>query len=58
MSGRTIDERSHGQTVFMAGLNVVMERKLNGFIHTEKDKLKIRKMCATQKGRHAGSHDA
>ena len=34
-----------------------MERKLNVFIHKEKDKLKIRKMCATQKGRHAGSYD-
>ena len=34
-----------------------MERKLNGFIHTEKVKLKIRKKCATQKGKHAGSHD-
>ena len=41
----------------MAGINVVMERKLNGFIHKEKDVLKIRKMRATQKGRHAGSHD-
>ena len=30
---------------------------MNGFIDKEKDKLKIRKMCATQKGRHAGSHD-
>ena len=26
-----------------------MERKLNGFIQKEKDKLKIRKMCVTQK---------
>ena len=34
-----------------------MERKMNGFIHKEKDKMKIREMCATQKGRHAGSHD-
>ena len=32
-----------------------MERKLTGFI--QKDKLKMRKMCVTQKGRHAGSHD-
>ena len=34
-----------------------MEIKLNGFIHKEKDELKMKKMCATQKGRHAGSHD-
>ena len=34
-----------------------MESKLNGFIHKEKDKLKMRKMCATQKGGHAGSYD-
>ena len=34
-----------------------MERKMNGFIHKEKDELKIRKMCVTQKGGHAGSHD-
>ena len=34
-----------------------MERKLNGFIQKEKDKLKIRKMCLTQKGRHVGSHN-
>ena len=34
-----------------------MERKLNGFIHKEKDKPKMRKICATQKGRHAGNHD-
>ena len=57
MSGRTIDKRYEGQTVFMARINVVMERKLNGFIQKEKDKLKMRKICATQKGRHAGSHD-
>ena len=59
MSGRIIDERYEGQIVFMAGIknNLVMERKLNGFIQKAKDKLKIRKMCATQKGRHAGSHD-
>ena len=31
-----------------------MERNLNGFIQKEKDKVKMRKMCATQKGRHAG----
>ena len=37
--------------------NVVMERKLNGFIKKETYKLKMRKMCATQKGGHAGSHD-
>ena len=41
----------------MAGITVVMERKLNGFIHKEKDEQKMRKMCATQKGRHAGIHD-
>ena len=29
--------------------NVVMERKLNGFIQKVKDKLKMRKVCATQK---------
>ena len=34
-----------------------MERKLNGFIQKEKDKLKMRKLCANQKGRPAGSHD-
>ena len=34
-----------------------MERKLNGFILKEKDELKMRKMCVTQKGRHAGSYD-
>ena len=34
-----------------------MERKLNGFIHKEKEKLKIRKLCVTQKGRHVGNHD-
>ena len=34
-----------------------MERKLNGFIHKEQDKLKMRKMRATQKGGHAGSYD-
>ena len=45
MSGRTIDERYEGQTVFMGGIkkNVGMERKLNGFIQKEKDKLKMRK---------------
>ena len=31
-----------------------MERNMNCFIQKEKDKLKMRKMCATQKGRHAG----
>ena len=42
----------------MAGISVVMERKLNGFIHKEKDELKNKKgMYATQKGRHAGSRD-
>ena len=34
-----------------------MEKKLNGFIHKEKDKLKMRKMFATQKGGHARSYD-
>ena len=34
-----------------------MERKLNGFIQKEKVELKMRKMCATQKDGHAGSHD-
>ena len=34
-----------------------MEMKLNGFNHKEKDDLKMRKMCATQKGRQVGSHD-
>ena len=34
-----------------------MERKMNGFIQKEKDKLKMRKMCATQKGGHAGSYN-
>ena len=34
-----------------------MERKLNGFIHKAKDEQKMSKMCVTQKGRHAGSHD-
>ena len=34
-----------------------MERKLDGFIQKEKDKLKMRKMCATQKCGHAGSYD-
>ena len=34
-----------------------MERKLNGFIQKEKDKLKMRKLCVTEKGRHAGIHD-
>ena len=45
MSGRTIDERYEGQTVFMVGIqsSVVMEGKLNGFINKEKDKLKMRK---------------
>ena len=34
-----------------------MERKLNGFIHEEKDELKNKKgMYATQKGRHTGNH--
>ena len=37
--------------------NVVMERKLNHFIHKEKDEQKMRKMCVTQKRRHAESHD-
>ena len=32
-----------------------MERTLTSFI--QKDKLKMRKMCATQKGRHEGSYD-
>ena len=57
MSDRTIDKRYEGQTICMARINVVMERKLNGFIHKEKDKLKMRKICATQKGRHVGRHD-
>ena len=34
-----------------------MERKLNGFIQKEKDKLKMRNFFATQKGRHAGRYD-
>ena len=34
-----------------------MEMKLNGFIQKEKDKLRMRKMCVTQKGGHAGNHD-
>ena len=34
-----------------------MERKLTGFIQKAKDKIKMRKMCATQKGKHAGSND-
>ena len=34
-----------------------MDRKLNGFIQKERDKLKIKKMRATQKGRHARNHD-
>ena len=35
-----------------------MERKLNGFIHKEKDELRNKKgMYATQKDIHAGSHD-
>ena len=34
-----------------------MDRKVNGFIQKEKDKLKMRKMCVTQKGGHMGSHD-
>ena len=34
-----------------------MERGMNGFICKEKDELKMRKMCATQKGGHAESHD-
>ena len=34
-----------------------MERKLNGFIQKEKDKLKMRKMCVTQKGGHVESYD-
>ena len=52
MSGRTIDKKCHGQTVFMTGItnNVVMERKLNGFIHKEKYKLKMRKnMCDSER---------
>ena len=39
MSGRTIDERYEGQTVFYGRgnkENVAMERKLNGFIQKEK----------------------
>ena len=36
MSGGTIDEKYEGKTVFMVGINVVMERKMNGFIHKEK----------------------
>ena len=57
MSGRTIDKRYEGRTVFMAGItsNVVMQRKLNGFI--KKYKLIIGKICVTQKGRHAESYD-
>ena len=34
-----------------------MEMKLNGFIQKEKNKLKMGKMCATQKGGYAGSYD-
>ena len=34
-----------------------MERKLNGVIQKENDKLKMRKMCVAQKGRHVGSYD-
>ena len=30
-----------------------MEMKLNGFIQKKKNKLKMKKMCATQKGGHA-----
>ena len=48
-----------GQTIFMAGITKQCshERKFNGFIHKEKDKLKMGKLCATQKSRHARSHD-
>ena len=50
MSGRTIDEIYEGQIVFMAGISVVMVRKLNGFIHKEKDKLKMRKnVCESER---------
>ena len=34
-----------------------MERKLDGFIQNEKDELKMKKMCSTQKGGHAESYD-
>ena len=34
-----------------------MEKKLNGFIQKEKHKLKMGKLCVTQKGRHARNYD-
>ena len=50
MSGRTIDKIYEGQTIFMAGINVVIERKPNGFIHKEKDKLEMRKnVCDSER---------
>ena len=59
MSGRTIDERYEGQTIFMVGItnHCSHGNEAEWFIHKEKDKLKMRKMCATQKSRHVGSHD-
>ena len=47
MIGRTIDKRSHGKIVLLKGHegNWCMENKLNGFIHKEKDELKIRQKC-------------
>ena len=46
----TIDERTHDQAIFMKRNqgNLVMERKLNGFIRKEKDEIKNKKgMYAT-----------
>ena len=59
MSGRTIDERYEGQTIFMDGITKQCSHGNEAlqFFQKEKDKLKMRKMCATQKGRHARSHD-
>ena len=59
MSGRTIDERSHGQTIFMAGITKQCShgKETEWFYSERKKKLKMRKLCVTQKGRHAGSYD-
>ena len=57
ISGRTIDERTHGQTVFMAGITKQCSHKKEIEWFYSKAKLKIRKMCATQKGRHTGSYN-
>ena len=60
MSGRTIDKISHSQTIFMAReTKQCSHGKGAEWFYSEGKRLteNEEKMCATQKCRHAESHD-